>query len=137
FMGRPRFPGVASLRSRVVQWISTIACTFFVFLPLDLGPMLAFVIIPFLGWAALRAPMRETLVQLLAVATLTHAMTMRGLGPFAVGPTGSVRDAELATILFAVFICACALVTIPFSLAVGVQRRESWQSRQEQARVRQ
>ena len=137
FMGRPRFPGVASLRARVIQWVCTVGCTIFVFMPLDLGPAMAFCIIPFLGWAALCAPMRETLVQLLVVTVMAHAMTVQGLGPFAIDPDSSVVQAELLSIMFAVFICACALVTLPFSLAVGVQRRDSWHSRQEQARVRQ
>lgn len=137
FLGRPRFPGVSSVAERVVQWICTVSFTVVAFLPLDLGPGVAFCIIPFLGWSALRAPMRETLVQLLVVATLSHAMTMQGLGPFAVDATTSPMRAELVTMAYALFVVACALTTIPFSLAVGVQRRESWHARQEQARVRQ
>ncbi|GGD16252.1 ATP-binding protein [Nocardioides daphniae] len=137
FLGRPRYPGVAPLAERVVQWICTVSFTVIAFLPLDLGPSLAFGVIPFLGWAALRAPMRETLVQFLVVATTSHAMTMQGLGPFAVDPDGTVLEAEMITVMYAVWVLACGLTTIPFSLAVGVQRRESWQSRQEQARVRQ
>lgn len=137
FLGRPRFPGVSSLAERVVQWICTVSLTVFAFLPLDLGPGIAFCVIPFLGWSALRAPMRETLVQLLVVATTTHAMTMQGLGPFVVSPDDSWVRAELVTMAFALFVIACALTTIPFSLAVGVQRRDSWRARQEQAKVRQ
>lgn len=137
FMGRPRFPGVSSLAERVTQWVCTVTFTVFAFLPLDLGPGVAFCIIPFLGWSALRAPMRETLVQLLVVATITHSMTTQGLGPFAVDPTTSFVRAELVMMAYALFVIACALTTIPFSLAVGVQRRESWMARQEQARVRQ
>lgn len=137
FMGRPRFPGVSSRAERIVQWVCTVTFTVFAFLPLDLGPGVAFCIIPFLGWSALRAPMRETLVQLLVVATTTHAMTSQGLGPFAVDADTSLVRAELTMMLYALFVVACALTTIPFSLAVGVQRRESWLARQEQARVRQ
>ncbi|QCX26870.1 sensor histidine kinase [Nocardioides jishulii] len=137
FLGRPRFPGVASRLERVIQWVVTVSLTVVAFLPLDLGPSIAFGVIPCLGWSALRAPMRETLVQLLVVATASHAMTMQGLGPFAVDPGSSVLRAEMLTILFALWVIACGLTTIPFSLAVGVQRREAWQSRQEQARVRQ
>lgn len=137
FMGRPRFPGVSSLTERTIQWVCTVTFTVFAFLPFELGPGVLFCIIPFLGWSALRAPMRETLVQLLVVATIAHTMTVRGLGPFAVDASMSLVRAELTTMALALFIAACALTTIPFSLAVGVQRRESWLARQEQARVRQ
>lgn len=137
FMGRPRFPGVAPLTERVIQWWCTVTFTVFAFLPLDLGPGILFCVIPFLGWSALRAPMRETLVQLLVVATIAHTMTVRGLGPFAVDASMSLARAELTTMALALFVAACALTTIPFSLAVGVQRRQSWLARQEQARVRQ
>lgn len=137
FMGRPRFPGVAPRVERIIQWIATIIGTVVIFaLPLP-GPTLAFCIIALIGWSALRAPMRETLVQLLVVVVITHTMTIRGLGPFAIPAGAGQAEADLRSVLFAVFVCALSLVTIPFSLAVGIQRRESWQARQEQARVRQ
>lgn len=137
FMGRPRFPGVAPRTERIIQWIATVVATVLVFaVPLP-GPTLAFCLIPLLGWAALRAPMRETLVQLLVVVVIAHTMTVRGLGPFAMPSGAGQVEVDLRSVLFAVFVCALALVTIPFSLAVGIQRRESWQARQEQARVRQ
>ncbi|WP_110239153.1 sensor histidine kinase [Nocardioides gilvus] len=137
FMGRPRFPGVAPLGERVIQWFATVIFTVLVFSVPIPGPTVAFCIIPFIGWSALRAPMRETLVQLLVVVVITHTMTIRGLGPFAIPAGVGQVEADLRSVLFAVFVCALALVTIPFSLAVGIQRRESWQARQEQARVRQ
>lgn len=137
FMGRPRFPGLAPLGERIIQWTLTIALTVVVFLPLELGPSVAFAVIPCLGWSALRAPMRETLVQLLVVATLAHSITVQGLGPFAGDPSLSPLLTELHGVLLALFVCACALTAIPFSLAVGVKRRESWQARREQAKVEQ
>lgn len=137
FMGRPRFPGVAPRAERIIQWVATVVAAVLIFaIPLP-GPTLAFCLIPLLGWAALRAPMRETLVQLLVVVVITHTMTVRGMGPFAMGADASQVEADLGSVLFALFVCALALVTIPFSLAVGIQRRESWQARQGQARVRQ
>jgi len=135
FMGRPRFPGLAPVGERITQWIVTVTVTATVFLPYNEWPSLVFAVLPCLGWAALRGPMRETLVQLLVVATLSHAMTMRGMGPFAVEAGENAVRAELLTITYALYISACALVAIPFALAVGIQRRQSWKARQEQARV--
>ncbi len=137
FMGRPRYPGVASAGEKVVQWTFTVVVAVVAFLPWNDWPSLAFCLIPCLGWSALRAPMRETLVQLLVVATASHAMTSRGMGPFAAGPDAGPVRADLLTSCYALFICACALTAIPFALAVGVQRRETWKARLEQARVRQ
>lgn len=137
FMGRPRFPGVAPLSERVIQWVATVLATFAVFLPLDLPVSMAFVVLPFLGWAALRAPMRETLVQLLVVATITHAMTAKGFGPLAPQPGASPVVAEMLAVAAALFTAACALVAIPFALAVGVQRREGFLARREEAKVAQ
>lgn len=137
FMGRPRFPGVARRAERQLQWALTVSATFLCFLPWNQWPSLAFVILPLLGWSALRAPMRETLVQLLVVTVLSHALTMRGMGPFAAQPGDGPVRADLLTASYALYICACALTTIPFALSVGIQAREAWQARAEQARVRQ
>ena len=137
FMGRPRYPGVAPLGERTVQWTLTVVLAVAAFLPWNDWPSLAFCLIPCLGWSALRAPMRETLVQLLVVATASHAMTSRGMGPFAAAPDASVLRADLLMSCYALFICACALTAIPFALAVGVQRRETWKAQLEQTRVEQ
>ncbi len=111
--------------------------TVVVFSPLDSPVSLAFVLIPFLGWAALRAPMRETLVQLMVVAVIAHSMTTQGFGPTAVDETTTHLEAELFAAVLALFICACALSCIPFAIAVGAQRRQSWQVGREKARVEQ
>ncbi|WP_162799149.1 ATP-binding protein [Nocardioides sp. 616] len=137
FMGRPRFPGVAPLSERILQWVLTVLYTLVAFSPLNLGPSIAFAIIPFLGWSALRAPMRETIVQLLVVGTIAHSMTIQGLGPFATGDDTTSTRSELLGAGVGFFVIACALTAIPFALAVGVQRRESWQARREQAKVQQ
>ncbi|WP_162794399.1 ATP-binding protein [Nocardioides houyundeii] len=137
FMGRPRFPGVAPLSERILQWVLTVLYTLVAFSPLDLGPSIAFAIIPFLGWSALRAPMRETIVQLMVVGTIAHSMTIQGLGPFATDADTTSTRSELLGAGVGFFVIACALTAIPFALAVGVQRRESWQARREQAKVQQ
>ncbi|WP_110181877.1 ATP-binding protein [Nocardioides solisilvae] len=137
FMGRPRFRGVAALPERVTQWVLTVVATVVVFSPLDLPVSLAFVLIPCLGWAALRAPMRESLVQLLVVATIAHSMTVQGMGPMAADASATPVQAEMLGVVLALLVCACALTTIPYAIAVGAQRRESWQARRAQARVEQ
>ncbi|MFC6153592.1 ATP-binding protein [Nocardioides yefusunii] len=137
FMGRARFPSVAGSGERILQWTLMIVLTVACFLPIEADFSLVFCLIPVMGWAALRAPMRETIVQVLVVTTLTHAMTSRGLGPFATNPLASDVHNELAVIAYGVFVCAYALTVIPFSLAVGIQRRQAWRAKSEQARVRQ
>lgn len=135
FLARPRYPGVAPLTERVVQWTATIAVTLLAFTPMVVSPSMVFVIMPFLGWAALRAPMRETLVQLLVVCTLAFSISTQGSGPFAISAGQSVSDIEKMSSLLALFVAASALTAIPFSIAVGVQRQKSHLARKEQAKV--
>ena len=67
------------------QWVVTLGVTVVVFLPADFPAML-FLVIPGLGWGALRSPLREVQLQLLVVVTIGTVLTTWGYGPLAEAP---------------------------------------------------
>jgi PAS domain S-box-containing protein len=113
-----------SRRRRLVAWILTIAVTVGAFIPTEV-PSLAFLVIPLLGWVAFRARMIEAMLQLVVVASISSTMTSRGLGPFSDPVLLDRLDPEFAHLPLQAFLLACSMVTIPFSMAVGMQRRSA------------
>jgi PAS domain S-box-containing protein len=118
---------------QVVAWLNTLVITTVAFVPNEM-PSLAFLVVPGLGWIALRAPMREAMVQLAVVAVIASALTHAGHGPFADAEIAGVLDPEFVPLPLQAFLIACAMVTIPFSMTVGAQRRSAAEALRERAR---
>ena len=118
---------------QVVAWLNTVVITTVAFIPTEM-PSLAFLVVPGLGWVALRAPMREAMTQLVVVAVIASTLTHAGYGPFADSEIAGVLDPEFVPLPLQAFLIACAMVTIPFSMAVGAQRRSAAEALRERAR---
>ncbi len=124
FMEEFRHPGVSSRTEQRLRWSLAIAVTLAAFAPVQ-TPGVVFFVLPVIAWAALRAPMREALWQLAAVATLASILVQLGGGPFVALESFRHRPAELATTPHQAFLLACALVCIPFAMAVSRARQSS------------
>jgi PAS domain S-box-containing protein len=125
--------GEYGTKERWAAWLNTIVLTTVAFLPTGM-PSLAFLVVPGLGWMALRAPMREAMVQLVVVAVIASTLTSSGYGPFADALLVRNLDPEFRLIPLQAFLIACAMVTIPFSMAVGAQRHSAAEVLLERAR---
>ena len=113
-------PAVAPSLERVIQWVMIVTITPLVFLPLDF-PSVVFMVIPLLGWAALRSSPWEALVQLIVVCGIAMVMTTYVRGPFASIPERYGLPVDARGIVLAIFVVDCALVVIPLMLTVGQQ----------------
>ncbi len=76
----------------------------------------AFMVLPFLGWAAVRSTRRETHLQLFGVCTTVYVLTYHGHGPFG-GSLRGIPD-DLAPVLVYLFVGAACFMTVPLALAV-------------------
>ena len=92
--------------------------------------------LPLIGWTALRAPMREALWQLVVVCCIAATLTSLGYGPFVSIYAIRDRSPELVSAPLQGFMLACALVCIPFAMAVGRQRRSATEADHERERLR-
>ena len=133
FMEHSIHSGDSGPIERGLRWATTLTVALVAFLPSDL-PALVFLVMPVVGWGALRAPMREALWQLVAVATMANTLSTFGLGPFQRLSTLDHRGAELATLPEQVFVLGCA-VCIPFAMAVARQQHGAWQIAKERTRL--
>lgn len=117
---------------RSLTWGATILLASVAFLRTD-PPSLAFLVIPSLGWMAFRASSREAGLQLVVVGTIATTFSGQGLGPFT---NTLLHDShpELQDIPVVLFLLACAMISIPFAIAVSMQRRSAQQLLQERAR---
>ncbi len=136
FVDTDDHPAIANLAERVCQWVVTVGVTVVVFVPADFPAML-FLVIPGLGWGALRSPLREVQLQLLVVVTIGTVLTTWGFGPLAEAPDRYALPEDLTGIILQSFFIACVLVTIPLSMAVGQQVENARQARVERDRVQQ
>ncbi|MBW8750088.1 MAG: PAS domain S-box protein [Propionibacteriales bacterium] len=118
---------------QVAAWLNTLVVTTLVFLPKEM-PGLAFLVVPGLGWVALRARMREAMLQLVVVAVIASTLTNADFGPFADTFLARNLHPEFVQLPLEAFLIACAMVTIPFSMAVGAQRRSAAEVLRERAR---
>ena len=114
-------------------WLNTLIVTTLAFIPSEM-PSLAFLVVPGLGWIALRAPMREAMVQLVVVGVIASTLTSAGYGPFSDPYLTGNLDPEFTLLPLQGFLIACAMVTIPFSMTVGAQRRSAAEVQMERAR---
>jgi PAS domain S-box-containing protein len=117
---------------RTFAWALTIAATVVAFTTTNV-PSLAFAVIPPLGWVAFRAPMREAMAQLTVVGVISSTLSDTGLGPFS-DPYLMRLAPEFQHLPQQAFLLACAMVTIPFSMTVAMQRRSANQALRERAR---
>jgi len=118
---------------RILVWSLTVVLTVVAFIPTEL-PSLAFLVIPLLGWVAFRGPMHESIFQLVVVGIISSTLTMQGYGPFADVYLLTQLHPEFRYLPQQSFLVACALVSIPFSTAVSMQRRSAAQALRERAR---
>lgn len=118
---------------RLFAWTLTIVGTVVAFVPTEI-PSLAFLVIPLLGWVAFRAPAREATYQLMVVAVISSVMTKQGYGPFADLYLLDELDPEFRYLPLQAFLIACAMVSVPFSTAVAMQRRSDVRAVRERAR---
>ncbi|MCW2785800.1 MAG: sensor signal transduction histidine kinase [Marmoricola sp.] len=121
------------ITERTIAWTLTIWVTVLAFIPHEF-PSTAFLIIPLLGWVAFRAPMREAMFQLVTVGVISSALTNAGHGPFTDPVLINRLDPEFQLMPLQAFLLACAMVSIPFSMAVSMQRRSAASALRERAR---
>ncbi|MGZ4454779.1 MAG: ATP-binding protein [Nocardioides sp.] len=127
-------PAVAPLGERVVQWVLILVLTPLVFYPTDF-PSVVFMVIPLLGWGALRNAPWEALCQLIAVLGFAIVMTTYGLGPFASVPATLGLPVDSRGAVLATYAIDCALVVIPLMLTVGLQIENARQTAAERDKV--
>ena len=118
-MQTDRHTAVASPVERVLQWLTLVAATLIAF-SLQHPPTL-FLVIPALGWTALRSSLREAQAQLVVVATIGALMTAYGFGPLAHTTGLYAQPSYVYGLVVQAFLVACTLVVLPLSLAVGQQ----------------
>ena len=106
----------------LVQWVLVTGAVGLVFAP---GQRIAlvFVIVPTLLWATLRSGVRAVAFQLVTMAGLAAALTLRGGGPFAAaGADGAVRTVADSVALVQLFSATLALVMLTTFLVVQSRR---------------
>jgi PAS domain S-box-containing protein len=134
FTRLPEHSSISRRTERVVQWLVIVPLTALLFL-LDDFPQLAFLVIPLLGWCALRCAPREALLQMLVVLGVAIELTSYDHGPFARVPLDYGFPVDSRGILLATFAIACALVVVPLMLTVGQQLENARQVAAERDKV--
>lgn len=106
------------------QRVMMLVFTALVFIPESTFPV-GFLVFPVLGWAALRARVAETHVQVLAVSMAAVALTLSGRGPLAVD--GGADPDTFAPLLVFLYIASLCYLLVPLALTVerltGVTRQ--------------
>lgn len=97
-------------------------------------PSLIFLVLPALAWSAARAPMREIQWQVLTVAVITSLTTDLDFGPFPGLNTRGAVPTELLGLPQQAFLVSCALVCVPFAMAVRQQRESAREAAEEKSR---
>lgn len=131
--GRTHEPTSYGNTRRLAAWVLTVAITVVAFIPTEV-PALAFLVIPLLGWVAFRASAHEAMAQLIVVAVIASTLTQEGYGPFADDDLLNRLDPEFVHLPLQAFLLACVMVTIPFAMAVDMQRRSEAHALAERAR---
>ena len=129
-----RHVAVAPTVERAVQWLMIVTVTPLAFYPHHFPSML-FVVIPLLGWGALRNAPWEALTQLLVVLGFAICLTTWGYGPIAHVPETFGMPVDARGIVLATFAIDCALVVIPLMLIVGQQLENAREAAAERDKV--
>lgn len=127
-------PSTARPGERAVQWLLILTLTPVVFAPHDF-PSVVFMVIPLLGWGALRVGPFEALCQMVVVLGFAIVLTTYGHGPFAAAGRRYGFSPDAQGILLSTFIVVAALVVIPLMLAVGEQLENARQAAAERDKV--
>jgi PAS domain S-box-containing protein len=135
FMQEFRHPGESSSTEMWLRWAVTVGVTLGAFVPTQ-APGMVFFVLPVIAWAALRAPMREALWQLVVVATIASILIQFDRGPFAALEVLRHRPTELESAPQQAFLLGCALVCLPFAMAVARSRQHATQVVSERERLR-
>jgi PAS domain S-box-containing protein len=135
FMQEFRHPGVGSRPEHWLRWIAVVLVTLGAFVPTQ-TPGMVFFVLPLIAWAALRAPMREALWQLVVVATISSVLVQFDRGPFATFEVLRNRPPELDSAPHQAFLLGCALVCLPFAMAVARSRQSAAEVVSERERLR-
>lgn len=134
FLATSRHRGTAGPWERWAQLLLTVLVTVAVFLPTHV-PSLIFLVIPLLGWGALRVGVLEAGFRLLIVALLADILSGNGHGPFADTSTHYGLAPGVEAIFLELFLVACALTSVPLALAVGQQQRRAREASNERSRL--
>ena len=134
FMQEFRHPGESRRTERWLRWSVTVLVTLLAFVPTQ-APGVVFFVLPVIAWGALRAPMREALWQLVAVAAIASVLIQFDRGPFLAVHALQNRPEELATAPQQAFLLGCALVCLPFAMAVARSRQHATEVVSERERL--
>jgi PAS domain S-box-containing protein len=121
FLETTRHVGNYGRRERALAWASVLVTTTVAFLPVEM-PVLAFLVLPALGWISLRAPLREATAVVVAVSVIASEFTVLGHGPFSDPYLIQHLSPDLQWLPLQAFLIVCATMTIAFAMTVGAQR---------------
>ena len=121
FVRTSTLPQLASPLEAALQWATLLGASLAVF-TVPSGPGLLFMVMPVLGWAALRLRLVAVQLELVVLATVGSVATSVGAGPLAEHVSGFHRPDLAAGTVLQVFFIVCALVVLPLSMNVGRQR---------------
>jgi PAS domain S-box-containing protein len=124
FMEEFRHPGESGRTETWIRWAVTVVVTLGAFISIQ-APGLVFFVLPLIAWGALRAPMREALWQLVVVATLASTLIQFDRGPFEALDVVKERSPEFGSGPQVAFLLGCALVCLPFAMAVARSRQNA------------
>jgi PAS domain S-box-containing protein len=124
FMACSPHEGQAGATERMVQWALLLGASVAIFVFTDV-PGTGFIIIPLLGWTALRSTMRESIAQVLMVTIVSSAFTSIGAGPLDAFNQTSGTTREVLGVLISLFVLDCVFIVVPLSIAVGQQQRKA------------
>lgn len=116
--------GQAHTTERMIQWAVLLGASVGIFVFTDV-PGTGFIIIPLLGWTALRSTMRESVAQVLMVTIMSSAFTSIGKGPLDGFDQTSGTTQEILGVLISLFVLDCVFIVVPLSIAVGQQQRKA------------
>lgn len=101
----------------------------------ETGLSVVFLVLPVLGWCAIRMSRLEAFVQLNVVALMAYVVTFAGAGPLVQVP--DQLSERLDPLLFFVFVAACVYVVVPVALTMERLRIVSQQSAEDAHTVEQ
>ncbi len=110
---RPATAGPGERMTQRVVLLAVVVAAFWV----STSASPAFLVLPAVGWAAVRATQRETHLQVFVVGVTAYALTVAGRGPF-VDPTPAQLPDGLMSAQIYVYLLALCYGTVPLALTV-------------------